>query len=401
MSSEAKKVVGILTTTRAEYGILHPLIEKMLKDSFFSVRVLVSGTHLSEEYGKSLQEIEGDNVPIAEKIDILSGDDSPYGVSKTMSTGIEKFARYFSNNRLDALVVLGDRYETLAVCIAAMNERIPIIHLHGGETTEGAIDECIRHSITKMSQLHLTATEEYRRRVVQLGEHPDRVFNIGSIGVENVLYKELMSFEMLESSIKELSLLPGDFTLNRPYAVVTYHPVTLENSSSLDQITELTDALREHKELDYIITLANADCGGKIINEHFLRFAKENDNVHVFSSLGALRYLSAVKYSCMVIGNSSSGIIEVPSFSIPTVNIGDRQKGRTCSESVINCGPSKTEIENAIMKAESPDFANMCRNTTNPYYKENSSDLALETIKDYLCSDIDIKKSFYNISFDN
>jgi len=399
MSKNPPKVVGILTTTRAEYGILYPLISKLLMDTFFSVRVLVSGTHLSEEYGKSLEEIEGDNVPIAVKIDILSGYDSPYGISETMSAAIVKFAHYFSRNKFDALVVLGDRYEVLAVCIAAMNERIPIIHLHGGETTEGAIDECIRHSITKMSQLHLTATEEYRKRVIQLGENPDRVFNIGSIGVENVIHKELMSFDSLVKSMKKISQSPDKFDLNRPYAVVTYHPVTLDANNLSYQITELTDALSAHRELDYIITLANADCGGKTINEHFIRFAGENDNVHVYPSLGALRYLSAVKYSCMVIGNSSSGIIEVPSFGIPTVNIGDRQKGRTCAESVISCGTSKNEIETAILKAESNEFLNACRNITNPYYKENSSELAVEIIKDYLSSDIDMKKSFYNISF--
>lgn len=397
MSNDIKRVVGILTTTRAEYGILYPLIEKMLKDSFFDVKVLVSGTHLKNEYGNSIQEIKNDNVPIAEEIDILSDDDSPRGISETMSTAILKFAGYFADNKLDAIVVLGDRYEALAVCIAAMNERIPIIHLHGGETTEGAIDECIRHSITKMSQLHLTATDEYRRRVIQLGENPDRVFNIGSIGVENVLKKELLSFEELMISLREIYHNSDKFNLHKPYAIVTYHPVTLEDDNSIEQIEELLEALKEHSELDYIFTLANADSGGKTINERIQQFEKERDNVYVFPSLGALRYLSAVKYASMVIGNSSSGIIEVPSFGIPTVNIGDRQKGRARAKSVIDCGTTKNDIANAITMAKSTEFMDACKETINPYYKINSSENAVRIIKEYLNSDINLKKTFYNI----
>ncbi|MDO4187956.1 MAG: UDP-N-acetylglucosamine 2-epimerase [Lachnospiraceae bacterium] len=397
MSNDSRKVVGVLTTTRAEYGILYPLIEKMLKDTFFDVKVLVSGTHLDAEYGNSVQEIENDKVPIAAKIDILSHDDSPFGVSKTMSIAVSKFAEYFAENKLDALVVLGDRYEVLAVCIAAMNERIPIIHLHGGETTEGAIDECIRHSITKMSQLHLTATDEYRGRVIQLGENPNRVFNIGSIGVENVLKKNLLSKDELKVSLEEMNNSSKIINLDNPYGIVTFHPVTLEENSAIDQINNLIDALDEHKELSYIITLANADSGGKIINEKIMAYARERENVYVFASLGALRYLSAVKYSAMVIGNSSSGIIEVPSFNIPTVNIGDRQKGRVRANSVIDCGPSKEDISNAITKAESKEFVDVCISANNPYFKEDASRNAVEIIKKYLSSDIDLKKVFYTV----
>lgn len=397
MSSDSKKVVGVLTTTRAEYGILHPLIDKMLKDSFFDVRVLVSGTHLKNEYGNSIQEIESDSIPIAAKIDILSGEDSPYGISVTMGTAIQKFAKYFSENKLDGLVVLGDRYETLSVCIAAMNERIPIIHLHGGETTEGAIDECIRHSITKMSQLHLTATDEYRRRVIQLGENPDRVFNIGSIGVENVLKKRLLSFDELASSLNEIYRGSNKFVLNRPYAVVTFHPVTLENNTAANQVDELIKVVNEHGEISYIFTLANADSGGMVINDKILQCERENENVYVFPSLGALRYLSAVKYASMVIGNSSSGIIEVPSFGIPTINIGDRQKGRVRAKSVIDCYPTREGIANAMTIAKSEQFLGTCAKDNNPYYKANSSENAAKLIKDFLCSGVNIKKVFYDV----
>lgn len=397
MSDKLKKTVGVLTTTRAEYGILNPLIEKMLKDSFFDVKVLVSGTHVSEKYGNSICEIKNDNIPIAVEIDILSNEDSSYGVSLTMSTAIVKFAKYFSEVKLDALVVLGDRYEVLAICIAAMNERIPIIHLHGGETTEGAIDESIRHAITKMGQLHLTATEEYRKRVIQLGESPDRVFNIGSIGVENVLNKKLLSFEELEDALKEIYDTPGRFKLNRPYAIVTFHPVTLEDNSATHQISELLMALSEHDEMSYIFTLANADNGGESINNQIIKYAENNEKVYVFSSLGALRYLSAVKYSSMVIGNSSSGIIEVPSFGIPTVNIGDRQKGRVRSKSVIDCNTTKEDISKAITHAKSERIINLCKKVDNPYYKEGSSFAALNIIKDFLSAEINLKKEFYNI----
>lgn len=395
--NENRKTVGILTTTRAEYGILNPLIRKMCEDSFFDVKVLVTGTHLCEKYGKTVEEIETDGIPIAARIEILSGDDTPIGVSRTMANAIERFAAYFSDNSFDAVIVLGDRYETLAVCIAAMNERIPIIHLHGGETTEGAVDECIRHSITKMSQLHLTAAEEYRKRVIQLGESPDRVFNIGSIGVENVLQKELLSFDDLKESLKGINPDFKEEAFGKPYAVVTFHPVTLEENSALTQINELLKALDENSELSYIFTLANADNGGQLINERVLEYAGRKNNVNVFASLGALRYLSAVKHSQMVIGNSSSGIIEVPSFKVATVNIGDRQKGRISAESVINCEANSRDISAAIRKAQSDEFTEKCRLAENPYYKSNSSENAVKIIRDYLSREKDLKKSFYDI----
>ena len=252
-----------------------------------------------------------------QKIEILFNSDTAVSVSKSMGQAMIGFAEYFEESKPDALLVLGDRYETLAVCCAAMIAQIPIFHLYGGETTEGAIDEAIRHAITKMSYFHFSSTEEYRKRIIQLGEAPDRVYCVGAIGIENVLYEEKMSKREL---IESIGL---DFSV--PYGVVTYHPVTL-NDRSIEQCQELLDALEQLKEYQFIITGANADCGGNIINRMMQEFANVHDNVYFTLSLGMKRYLSALEYSSFVLGNSSSGLIEAPSFKIPTINIGDRQK---------------------------------------------------------------------------
>ena len=290
------------------------------------------------------------------------------------------------------MLVLGDRYETLGVCIAAMNERIPIIHLYGGETTEGAIDEAIRHSITKMSYWHFTSTEQYRKRVIQLGENPKRVYNVGSLGVENVLNQILLSKQALESELK--------LQLNMPYAVVTYHPVTLEDKNICETVKMFLDALDQNKDMLYIITKANADAGGRQINLMMEEYAAHRDNIQVFDSLGMIKYLSVVKYSEMVIGNSSSGLVEVPSFRIPTVNIGDRQKGRIRAESVIDCDEDTESIVRAIKKARTPEFRKQCSQVKNPYEGVRTSDTIVEIIKEKLFDKkVEIKKKFYDITY--
>lgn len=385
-----KTKIAVLTATRAEYGLLSPIIHALMRCEEFDVRVVVTGAHLSKNYGYTYQEIEDDGVKIDEKIDILEDEDSKVAISKSMGMAMIKFGEYFSKKRPDALLVLGDRYETLAVACTAMNEQIPIIHLYGGETTEGAIDEAIRHSITKMSYLHLTSTEEYRKRVIQLGEHPNRVFTVGSIGVENALKKKLLSKEELEKSI--------DFKLNQDYAVVTFHPVTLENQQPGDQFEELLKALNNNKQMSYIFTKANADCGGQIINQMIDEYVKGHENATAFTSLGVLRYLSAVKYAKMVIGNSSSGIIEVPSFRIPTINIGDRQKGRIRAESVIDCDIKAEKIEKAMKTAVSDEFQKFCQTVKNPYGDGNSCEKIVSVIKqNFVGRTINLKKVFYDI----
>ncbi len=398
--AENIRSICIVTSSRAEYGILRPLIQKLLLEPQFNIRIAVTGTHLSEQFGNTLQEIEKDKIPVDKKIPILTEEDSSIGISKTLAVAIEKFAEYFHSTSPDMLILLGDRYEIMGVALAAMNEQIPIAHLHGGETTEGAIDEGIRHSITKLSYLHFTSTKEHRKRVIQLGESPDRVFNVGALGVENVLHIDLYQYQEL---IEELKL-----ENHKPYALVTYHPVTLEQhtvyqNSSLESLKQLLEALEEFPDMQYIITKANADAGGKKINEYLDQYAGTNQNVHLFSSLGMKRYLSAVKYSAFVIGNSSSGIIEVPSFHIPTIDIGIRQKGRMCAASVLHCGETKEEIIEAIKKARQPQFLNFCKQIENPYGKGNTSAQIVEILKQKLLEEpqksLDLKKKFYDIPF--
>lgn len=383
------KKISILTATRAEYGLLRPIIKKLNKVSDFDIRLVVTGAHLSPEFGLTFKEIEQDEIEIDEKIEILLSADTPASISKSMGLAMISFADYFSRLKPDMLIVLGDRYETLAVSCVAMNQRIPIAHLYGGETTEGAVDECIRHAITKLSYLHFTSTQEYRQRVIQLGEQPNRVFCVGAVGIENILNEKLMSKSELESSI--------DYKLDRPYAVVTFHPVTLENNNSSKEFKELLAFCKDHKDMKFIFSKANADADGRVINLLIDSFVKENDNGVAFNSLGMLRYLSALKYCSMVIGNSSSGLLEAPSFGIPTINIGDRQKGRIQADSVINCEPITEDIDKAFNLASTEEFKNKAYNTINPYGDGNTSQKIVDVVKDFLLNDkIDLKKKFYD-----
>ena len=291
--------ICIVTATRAEYGLLRPVINGMLKDPDYDVNIVVTGMHLSPEFGLTYREIETDGVPISKKIDILLSADTPAAVSKSMGLALISFGEYFSENNFDMVLLLGDRYETLAVACAAVNARIPIAHMHGGEITEGAVDDAFRHAITKMSYLHFTSTEAYRRRVIQLGEDPERVFAVGSTGVENIENAELFSRDNLSDEL--------DMDLSKDYAVVTFHPVTLENYTAEEQANELLGAIDEFPKMNFIITKANADQNGRIINSLLEGYAVNHSNVKIFDSLGMKRYLSALKYARMVIGNSSSG----------------------------------------------------------------------------------------------
>lgn len=380
-----------MTATRAEYGLLKPIINKLNKVSGFDIRVVVTGAHLSPEFGLTYKEIEKDGINIDEKIEILLSADTPSAISKSMGLAMIGFADYFSESIPDLLIVLGDRYETLAVATVAMNQRIPIAHLYGGEATEGLIDESIRHSITKMSYLHFTSTEEYRKRVIQLGESPLRVFNVGAIGIENIKQNEYMSKHDLSKSL--------NLSLDRPYAVVTFHPVTLEHHSSESQIVELLKAISKHDEMNFIFTKGNSDAHGRIINSMIDEFVKGKENCVAVTSLGLKRYLTAIRHCHMVIGNSSSGIIEVPSFKAPTINIGDRQKGRIQADSIINCTPDYDSILTAIDKANDFEFREKIQLVNNPYEKENTTSSIVSIIVDFLLNEkIDIKKKFYDLN---
>lgn len=385
-----KKTITVLTATRAEYGLLKNIIKALMDDGSFDVKVVVTAAHLSPEFGMTCQEIEDDGIKIDRKIETLLSADTPSAMSKCMGLTMIGLADYFAENRPDAFMVLGDRYETMAAACAAFNARIPIIHLYGGETTEGAIDEAYRHAISKMSYLHLTSAEEYRNRVIQLGEAPERVFAIGAIGIENALKTKLLS-------VKELSKSLG-ISLSDNYAFATFHPVTLENNTAEQQINELLKALSKFKDMQFIFSKANADADGRIINSIIADYCTRHDNFYLFDSLGMKRYLSAVKHAKFVIGNSSSGVIEVPSFGIPTINIGDRQKGRLMSSSVIQCQPVQKEIEEAVSKALSPEFRKKAAKTRNPNGDGKTSDRAVCLIKAFLNHPIDLKKKFHDIN---
>lgn len=379
------KKVAIVTATRAEYGILRPLIKRFQEDVDIKQQVLVTGTHLEEKYGKTETEIVKDQVAVFGRISILEKGNTPYDISKTMANAICGFAEYFRNEKPDMLIVLGDRTEILGICCAAMNERIPIAHLHGGELTEGAVDDCVRHAITKMSYLHFPASEVYCKRIIQMGEQPERVFNVGALGVENILNVPLLEYDELCRQVG----IPKE----HPYVVVTFHPVTLEYGCEMQQVKELIAAMQQQKQYFYLITKANADAGGDSVNSMFEEFSKANENVKLVDSLGMQRYLSAVKYSSFVLGNSSSGIIEAPALGVPTVNIGDRQKGRLMADTVMQCGTTMEEIVVAMQKAVC-----MEHKVSNIYGNGNTSQKIVSVIKDYLENNkIDLKKNFYDL----
>lgn len=383
------KKICIVTATRAEYGLLRPIIAALNTVKEFDVKIVATGMHLSPEFGLTYKEVEQDGFLIDKKIEVLLSSDSPVAISKAMALAIIGFADYFEESKPDLLVVDGDRYEILAVCIAAMNQKIPVAHIGGGATTEGAIDECIRHAITKMSYIHFTSMDTNRNRIIQLGESPERVHKVGSVGIENIKKTEFYSKEELEYFLK--------FDLDKPYAVITFHPVTLEKESAGHQIKELLKACAEFENMKFIFTKANADEDGRIINKMIDSYVKENSNSKAYESLGSKGYYSALKYSTMVIGNSSSGIIEAPSFGIPTINIGDRQRGRVQAMSIINCLPLKQEIVKAINLANSEEFRKIAQKAVNPNGDGNTSEKILQIVKDLLLSgkEIDLKKKFY------
>lgn len=384
------KRVCVVTGTRAEYGLLKPLLERIQNDDDMELQLVVTGTHLSAGHGYTYREIEKDGFEIAIKIEMLLNSDTSAGVCKSMGIELISLADYLANSKSDMVILLGDRYEILIAAVAAMMQRIPIAHIHGGEATEGLVDEAIRHAITKMSFLHFTATEEYRRRVIQLGEQPDMVFNVGALGIENIKSMKLLSKEELERRL--------GFIFSEKTVMVTYHPVTLEKGMVREQFQILLDIVDLHKDWKVIFTKANADMSGVEINTMIDIFVQKHQESSVcFASMGQLNYLSALKYCCMVLGNSSSGIIEAPTFGIPTIDIGDRQKGRVSALSVIHCKNDVKEIEKAIEIVFSPEFKKKIKGIDNPYEGSNTSKKILEIIKEKINGPINLKKKFYDM----
>lgn len=383
-----KRKVCVVTGTRAEYGLLYWLLKEIEADKELEIQLIVTGMHLSPEFGLTYKEIEKE-FKIDKKIEMLLSSDTSVSISKSMGLAQISFAEAYDELKPDIVVVLGDRYEIFSATSAAMIARIPIVHLHGGETTEGAFDESIRHSITKMSHLHFTATEEYRNRVIQLGEHPSRIFNVGGLGIENIKRLKLLSKEEFEQSI--------DFKLNKKNILVTFHPVTLENSTTKEQFQHLLDVIDELEDTNIIFTKANSDTDGRIINQMIDEYVAKNFHKSVqFTSLGQLRYLSALQYVDAMVGNSSSGLLEAPSFKIGTINIGDRQKGRIKSDSVIDCSANKTDIDKAFKRLYSKEFQNSLLNVQNPYGDGYASNKIIEEIKKIDLQNI-LKKSFYDL----
>lgn len=389
--------ICVVTGSRAEYGILRNLMKAIKDDPDLKLQVIATNQHLSKLQGETYKEIEKDGFAIDFKVNMADDEapDTANTTAKAMSRGISGFADAFDALRPDLLLILGDRYEMLAVASTALIYKIPIAHLHGGEITEGAFDDAIRHAITKMSHLHFTSTEAYRQRVIQLGEQPDRVFNVGALGVENIMKTDFMTKEDIEQSL--------NFQMTDKCFLCTYHPVTLSRMSSETQIMNLLKALDDYQNYHIIFTYSNSDTNSQIIIKRIQEYVDRNPGRCMFiPSLGQRRYFSALKYVKSVIGNSSSGIIEVPSFGIPTLDIGDRQKGRIAADSVIHCSYSIEEIKEGLKKVVSYGNKTIYRSTSgllqckNPYYKESTCEAILKVIKTYPLDHI-IQKHFYDI----
>ena len=385
------KKIAVVTATRAEYGLLEPVVNELRKyeNDEFLVQLIVTGTHLNINYGMTINEIKKSGVRIDEIIEVSVDSHNESDISKNQADTLIKFTELFSKEKYNAVILLGDRYETLAIAIAAGNTKTPIFHLCGGDTTEGAIDEWIRHSITKMSYLHFVTNEDSKKRVIQLGENPDRVFNYGSTSIDNIIN---------EADLSKAEALNSIGLPECKFALCTYHPVTLEKSDIEKQMGDFVRAINNFPDMQFIITKSNADLGGEKINQILDREEKNNPNIHVYSSLGVKRYLSLMKESEFVLGNSSSGIIETPAFHVPTVNIGNRQRGRLQSRSIINCEPDTESIINAIKYAMSEEFKKNCSNNDSLYGDGHSAEKIADKVYEVVMNGkIDLRKSFYNI----
>ncbi|MEZ0236896.1 MAG: UDP-N-acetylglucosamine 2-epimerase [Methylophilaceae bacterium] len=382
------RTICVVTGARADYGLLRWVMEGIRQSPDLHLQVIATGMHLSPEFGLTYREIEKDGFAIDRKVEMLLSSDTPAGVTKSMGLGLIGFGEAIEQLKPDLMLLLGDRFEIFAAAAAAMVARVPLAHLHGGETTEGAIDEAIRHSITKMSHLHFVAAEEYRRRVVQLGEAPERVFLVGGLGIDNIKRLDLLDRAALEASL--------DFKLGPKNLLVTFHPVTLEKSTAGAQMTELLAALDALEDTHLIFTMPNADTDGRILIAMIEQFVATHPNARVYTSLGQMRYLSCISQVDGVVGNSSSGLIEVPSFRKGTVNIGDRQRGRLKAGSVIDCAPDRQSIADALRTLYSAEFQSGLAMVRNPYGEGGASDKVVRVLQEYPLDQL-LKKPFYDL----
>ncbi len=383
----------VVTGSRAEFGQLLPLLKRITADAFFELNLVVTGSHLSEASGNTVDEVVSSGIPISARLAIPGiEDNTKKGIANQIAEVIKLFSGYFTDHRPDMLIAIGDRYEMFGVGIAASTLLIPICHICGGSTTSGAIDEIYRHALTKMSSIHFATCDVYRKRVIQLGEKPERVYNVGSLAIENCIKVSTLGKNEL------LQQLGMDADI--PYCVVTFHPVTLEAETSESELLELISAFDKNPQYQYLITLSNVDSGGERINQIWIEEGRKRNNFFVVASLGMKRYLTALKYSEMMIGNSSSGTTEGPAMKIPVIDIGDRQKGRVFSECAIHCEPICKNIDMAIKKAGTNEFKTLARNVVNPFGDGSTSYKMVSILKEVLSKEVDVKKDFYDIDFE-
>lgn len=387
-----KRKVCVVTTSRADYGLLYWLMNEIRNDAALVLQIVATGMHLSPEFGLTFKTIEEDGFTIDKKIEMLISSDREEAAIKSIGVGLISFADALNDLKPDMLVLLGDRYELMSTAVAALMYKIPIAHIHGGETSQGALDEAIRHAITKMASLHFPATETYRKRIIQMGENPEFVFNYGAPGLDNLYKKKLMDRHELQKYL--------DFDLSGKVSIVTYHPVTLENNTAERQISHILKAIKQ-SGIKAIFTQANADVYGRVIYEKIREFCAVNPNIAVlYDNLGQVPYLSCLRNIDLMVGNSSSGLIEAPSFRLPVVNIGDRQKGRIKAENVIDVGYSLREILTGIKRACSVEFREKIKNMKNPYsrYRDgNVSRRIKEKIKTVRLNNSLLKKKFHDM----
>jgi len=382
------KRVCVVSGTRAEYGLLRGVMEGIRQSPILELQLVITGAHLSPEFGLTAQVIEADGFQIDRRVEMLLSSDTAVGITKSMGLGIVGFADTLADLKPNLILLLGDRYEIFAVAAAALIARIPVAHLHGGEKTTGAFDEAIRHSVTKMSHLHFVASEEYRKRVIQLGEDSKKVFNVGGLGVDNILRTSLLSRGELETSL--------GFKLLERNLLITFHPVTLENNTSAQQMDELLAALASLNNTGLVFTMPNADTDGRALTKKISEFCSNYHHAHLCTSLGQIKYFSCVHHFDGVIGNSSSGLTEVPTLKKGTVNIGDRQLGRLKACSVINCAPEKSSIESALTRLFSADFREELKTVKNPYGNGGASDAIVKILERESFDDL-LKKEFFDI----
>jgi UDP-hydrolysing UDP-N-acetyl-D-glucosamine 2-epimerase len=385
-----KRKVAVVTGARSEYGLLYWLLKELLQNEEFDLQLIVTGAHLKKELGFTVQTIEDDGFSIHAKIEILETEDSPLGISKSLGRAVGGLAEALDQLQPDILLLLGDRYETLAAAQAGLIARIPIAHIHGGELTEGAVDDSMRHAITKMANLHFVSAEPYRRRVIQLGEQPEYVFTVGATSLDHLRHLKLLEREELEKML--------DFPLGKCSFLTTYHSATLSNQPQDERVKEWLQALDYFPDAQIIITYPGADAQWRVIVDLIEAYAKSQPGrVLLSKSLGQLKYLSVMSCVDLVVGNSSSGLIEAPSFKVPTVNIGDRQKGRLRADSVIDCEENANSIRQAIRKALSNDFKNSLINTTNPLGDGNTTKKIITQLRQINLNHLR-QKRFYDLN---